>query len=84
MTETRIKIKELEMNSETAIRIAECLKKHEPEIWKVISGELKQALQIQDDEKKVEPFNCLGGNFAKGIKKCNEWCGEDMCHKPLI
>lgn len=46
MSETRIKIKELEMNGETAIRIAECLKKHEPEIWKVLSGELKQALRI--------------------------------------
>lgn len=48
MSETRIKIKELEMNGETAIRIAECLKKHEPEIWKVLSGELKQALSIHD------------------------------------
>jgi hypothetical protein len=48
MSETRIKIKELEMNGETAIRIAECLKKHEPEIWKVLSAELKQALRIQD------------------------------------
>ena len=48
MSETRIKIKELEMNGETAIRIAECLKKHEPEIWKVLSGELKQALRIHD------------------------------------
>ena len=48
MSETRIKIKELEMNGETAIRIAECLKKHEPEIWKVLSEELKQALRILD------------------------------------
>ena len=46
MSETRIKIKELEMNGETAIRIAECLKKHEPEIWKVLSGELRQVLRI--------------------------------------
>ena len=27
-------------------------------------------------------FNCLGGNYAKGIKPCEEWCGEDMCQKP--
>jgi len=44
MDETRIKIKELEIDGETAIRIAECLKKHEPEIWKVLSSELKQSL----------------------------------------
>ena len=29
-----------------------------------------------------EQFNCLGGNYAKGIKPCEEWCGEDMCKKP--
>ena len=29
-----------------------------------------------------EQFNCLGGNYAKGIKECKEWCGEDMCQKP--
>jgi hypothetical protein len=61
MGETRIKIKELEMNGETAIRIAECLKKHEPEIWEVLSGELKQALRIninddRDEERKFCPF----------------------------
>jgi hypothetical protein len=53
MSETRIKIKELEMNGETAIRIAECLKKHEPEIWKTLSGELKQALRIDDVVESV-------------------------------
>jgi hypothetical protein len=49
MSETRIKIKELEMNGETAIRIVECLKKHEPEIWKVLREELKKALRINDE-----------------------------------
>lgn len=58
MSETRIKIKELEMNGETAIRIAECLKKHEPEIWKVLSGELKQALRIQDVVGRSEQLPC--------------------------
>lgn len=29
-----------------------------------------------------ELFNCLGGDYAKGIKPCEEWCGEDMCQKP--
>lgn len=56
MSETRIKIKQLEMNGETAIRIAECLKKHEPEIWKVLSGELKQALRIHDVVGRSEQF----------------------------
>jgi hypothetical protein len=64
MSETRIKIKELEMNGETAIRIAECLKKHEPEIWKVLSGELKQALGIDDivesvcEDEELQPIEC--------------------------
>ena len=30
---------------------------------------------------RSEQFNCLGGNYAKGIKPCSEWCGEDMCQK---
>ena len=49
MDETRIKIKELEIDGETAIRIAECLKKHEPEIWKVLSAELKQSFKLACD-----------------------------------
>jgi hypothetical protein len=31
---------------------------------------------------RSEQFNCLGGNYAKGITECKEWCGEDMCQKP--
>lgn len=58
MSETRIEIKELEMNVEAAIRIAECLKKHEPEIWKVLSGELKQALRIHDVVGQSEQLVC--------------------------
>lgn len=64
MSETRIKIKELEMNGETAIRIAECLKTHEPEIWEVLSGELKQALRIHDVVGQSEQLVC-------------EYCNED-------
>lgn len=30
---------------------------------------------------RSEQFNCLGGNYAKGIKSCEEWCGEDICQK---
>ena len=68
MSETRIKIKELEMNGETAIRIAECLKKHEPEIWKVLSGELKQALRIHDVVGRSEQLVCsCGSRLVKTI-----------------
>jgi len=42
----------------------------------------KQALRIHDVVGRSEQFNCLGGNYAKGIKPCEEWCGEDMCQKP--
>jgi len=59
MSETRIKIKELEMNGETAIRIAECLKKHEPEIWEFLSGELKQAMRIRINDDREEGKNSL-------------------------
>ena len=40
------------------------------------------ALRIHDVVGRSEQFNCLGGNHAKGIKPCSEWCGEDMCQKP--
>ena len=30
---------------------------------------------------RSEQFNCLCVNYAKGIKPCTEWCGEDMCQK---
>ncbi len=41
-----------------------------------------QALRIHDVVGRSEQFNCLGGNYAKGIKPCSEFCGEDMCQKP--
>lgn len=64
MSETRIIIKDLEMNGETAIRIAECLKKHEPEIWKVLSGELKQATRTPD----------VGMKYKAYLKQAGEGC----------
>lgn len=82
MSETKIKIKELEMNGETAIRIAECLKKHEPEIWKVLSGELKQALRIHDVVGRSEQCNHVfkrverGDEFQGNQCECGEW--EDL------
>lgn len=65
MSETRIKIKELEMNGETAIRIAECLKTHEPEIWEVLSGELKQTLRIHDVVGRSEQLVCDKCDFVE-------------------
>ena len=44
-------------------------------------AELEQ-LPIRDVVGRSEQFNCLGGNNAKGIKPCSEWCGEDMCQNP--
>ena len=43
--------------------------------------ELKK-LRVADVVGRSEQFNCLGGNYAKGINPCEEWCGEDMCQKP--
>lgn len=83
MSETRIKIKQLEMNGETAIRIAECLKKHEPEIWKVLSGELKQALRIHDVVGRSEQLKCQCTKTEKyydpigDVERCQE------CEKAL-
>jgi len=31
---------------------------------------------------RSEQFNCFGGNYCKGIKPCEEWCGDYMCQKP--
>lgn len=45
MSEAQVTIRELKMNGVTAIRIAACLKKHEPEIWEVLREELKQSMR---------------------------------------
>ncbi len=45
MSEAQVTIRELKMNGDTAIRIAACLKKHEPEIWEVLREELKQSMR---------------------------------------
>lgn len=41
-----------------------------------------EQLRIHDVVGRSEQFNCFGGNHAKGIKSCSEWCGEDICQKP--
>ncbi len=44
MTEIRVKIKDIEMSGDTAIRIIKCLKNHDPEMWKILKGELKKRI----------------------------------------
>lgn len=62
MRDTTIIISELELDGETAIKIANCIKKHEPEIWKGLSKALKQALPISDVEGRSEQLVCGCGN----------------------
>ena len=60
--------------------------KQQPEWQATINAMLEygemQALRIHDVVGRSEQFYCLSGNYAKGIKPCDEWCGEDMCQKP--
>lgn len=53
MSKTKIQIDNLEIDTSTALRIARCLEKHEPVIWKAISKELSQALRIHDVVESV-------------------------------
>jgi hypothetical protein len=43
-----ITIKELQLDNETALKLIKLIKKEEPEIWKVLKGELTEALNIQN------------------------------------
>jgi hypothetical protein len=80
MSETRIKIKELEMNGETAIRIVECLKKHEPEIWKVLSDELKKALSINDESIDTKFEQASDFDYDEDDFQCCDKCDlPDAC-----
>ena len=58
MRDTTVTISELELDGETAFKIANCIKKHEPEIWKGLSKALKQALPIPDVVGRSEQFKC--------------------------
>ena len=78
MKEARITINKLDMNAETAIRIAVCLKKHEPEIWKVFSVKLKQYLEKKD----VNDLCCCLTTLAfREMEQGNEVCSK--CNKPF-
>jgi hypothetical protein len=48
-----ITIKELQLDNETALKLIKLIKKEEPEIWKVLKGELTEALNIQNVSKKT-------------------------------
>ena len=57
-------------------------KEETAKLRKSIKDHLTEQLRIHDVVGGSEQFNCLGGNYAKGIPECKEWCGEDMCRKP--
>lgn len=52
----------------------------EADIYDIAEKVVKLFCQ-HDFSEQSEQFNCLGGNYAKWIKPCEEWCGEDMCQK---
>lgn len=54
-SETQITIRELKMDGPTAIRIAKCLREHEPEIWEALSEELKQSMRATQDPYRSDP-----------------------------
>ena len=45
-TKVQIIIKELALDGDTAIKIANCLKEHEPEIWQVIEKEINESVNL--------------------------------------
>lgn len=66
--------------------------KPKPEVCKVesylpfgIDYTDSKVIEIEADLESVlkdeEGFDCFGGNYAKGIKPCTQWCGDDMCKK---
>lgn len=58
MRGTTVTISELELDGETAFKIANCIKKHEPEIWKGLSRALKQALPKPNVVGLTEQLTC--------------------------
>lgn len=71
-----ITIKELSIDTEIADKIINLIKKHEPEIWKVLKEELKQALNIPDvvvpKGTLCEPHGCI--NYSQGYDRCDDQC----------
>ena len=72
-----ITIRELQLDGDTAIKLIKLIKKEEPEIWKVLKGELTEALNIQnvsncDHSNEVQK---QGDGFIYTV--CGD-CGEDL------
>ena len=80
MTTDRIK----EIQAETAYQNSRSVQQALLKVWNECQQEQEQVknCSIPYVVGRSEQFNCLGGNYAKGIKPCSEWCGEDMCQKP--
>ena len=67
-----ITIKELSIDTESAEKIIDLIKKHEPEIWKVLKMELKQAFSLN---VVVKPFFC--NNEKMGVRCTTQCLGCD-------
>jgi len=46
MAKTELRIKDMTIDGDTAVRIMKCLKEHEPDIWQVLRTELKNGYGI--------------------------------------
>ena len=71
-----ITIKELSIDTESAEKIIDLIKKHEPEIWSVLKEELKQAFSLTD---VVVPKGTLCNKNENKLGMCN-CCGDNNCH----
>tara|TARA_R110001606_G_C15053119_1_gene613766 strand:+ start:355 stop:591 length:237 start_codon:yes stop_codon:yes gene_type:complete len=70
-----ITIKELKIDIESGSKIINLIKKHEPEIWKVLKIELKKALKIPDVVGQSEQLcDHEFKNNGKGAEICIK-CG---------
>ena len=67
-----ITIKELSIDNESAEKIINLIKKHEPKIWNVLKVELKEAFSLTD---VVKPFFCWQSKVIN--RKCKKVC--DVC-----
>lgn len=76
MRDATIIISELELDGETAIKIASCIKKQEPEIWKELSKALKKALPISDVVSQKEQLVCEGCKRPLLSGLCGDCCSD--------
>ena len=72
-----ITIRELQLDGDTAMKLIKLIKKEEPEIWKVLKGELTEALNIQNvsncsHEWKSDTFDQMGFCLTEYCDLCDE------------